>query len=104
MDEAKFRAAIAAEIWTFAKRVDGLKLADRREPEKPIIEKVALAQEMRRRADQLVREMAPPEGGLALAKVVFGNTGRVAHVERGSIPVRAPHTRRAGRLGLNLAA
>lgn len=104
MDEAKFRAAIAAEIRTFAKRVDGLKLADRRDPEKPVLEKVALAQEMRKRADQLVREMAPPEGGLVLAKVVFGTSGRVAQVERGTVAVRAPHARRAGRLGLKLAA
>ena len=104
MDEAKFRAGLAAELRAIAQKVERLPLADRRDPEKPVHEKLTLARELRARANSLVREMAPPEGGLALAKVVFGKTGCTAQVERGQLAPRTPRARRPGRIGLALAA
>ncbi|BAQ43986.1 MULTISPECIES: hypothetical protein [Methylobacterium] len=71
----------ATELRRFAGEVDALALASRVDPEKPIVDKIALADRMRARANEVMRHEDPTERGVFRAGSVFAS--------RGGRPVRA---------------
>lgn len=71
----------ATELRAFAREVDALLLASRRDPEAPIVAKVDLAKRMRERAAEVMRHDDPIERGAFTAATVFG--------KRSTRPVRA---------------
>lgn len=75
------RFCYATELRAFAREVDALALADRRDPEAPIVSKVDLAKRMRERAAEVMRHEDPAERGTFRAELVFG--------KRSTRPVRA---------------
>ena len=75
------RFCYATELRAFAREVDALALADRRDPEAPIVTKVDLAKRMRERAAEVMRHEDPAERGTFRADTNFGT--------RGARPVRA---------------
>lgn len=84
------RFEYATELRAFAREVEALSLADRRDPEAPIVAKVDLAKRMRKRAADVMRHDDPTERGVFTAAMVFGH--------RAAQPVRAERRapRRAG--------
>ena len=66
------RFCYATELRAFAREVDALTLADRRDPEAPIVSKVDLAQRMRDRAAEVMRHEDPAERGTFPVDTVFG--------------------------------
>ena len=71
----------ATELREFARQVEALVLADRRDPEAPIVSKVDLAQRMHRRASEVMRHEDPAERGTFRADTVLAS--------RKARPVRA---------------
>ncbi|GJD37374.1 hypothetical protein [Methylobacterium aerolatum] len=62
----------ATELRGFAREVEALVLADRRDPEAPIIGKVDLARRMYQRAAEVMRHDDRAERGTFRAETVFG--------------------------------
>ena len=81
----------ATELRAYAREVEALALADRRDPEAPIVSKVDLAQRMSRRADEVMRHDDPAERGMFRADTVFApRKARSVRAEiRGARRVRA---------------
>lgn len=75
------RFCYATELRAYAREVRALLLADRRDPEAPIVSKVDLAQRMELRAAEVMRHDDPTERGSFRAETVFG--------KRSARPVRA---------------
>lgn len=91
----------ATELRAFAQEVDDLMLANRRDPEKPIVSKIDLAQRMRARADEVMRRDDPVERGEFRASDVFAERpGRPARPVR----VAVLRTRAGGTITLAKAA
>lgn len=65
----------ATELRRFAGEVDALLLASRSDPERPILDKVALADRMRARAAEVMRHDDPTERGVFRAGSVFASRG-----------------------------
>lgn len=81
----------ATELRRFAGEVDALALASRVDPEKPIVDKIALADRMRARAAEVMRHDDPAERGVFRAGSVFPvRGGRAIRAEK-----RAPRQIRA---------
>ncbi len=72
----------ATELREFARQVEALALADRRDPEAPIVSKVDLAQRMHRRAAEVMRHDDPAERGTFRAETVFGPRGGRQFVQK----------------------
>lgn len=81
MTDIRKRFDYATELRTYATEVERLELANRRDPESPVLAKVDLAQRMRRRADQVMRQNDAVERGRITADTLFRPTGRVVRVE-----------------------
>ncbi|GEP00539.1 hypothetical protein [Methylobacterium haplocladii] len=97
----KRRFEYASELRTYADRVDALELADRKDPERPIVAKIALAQEMRARAAEVMRREDPAERGIIRAETVFAaRTGKPAS----PVKVTVQRPRVGGVIGLAKAA
>ncbi|WP_298967724.1 hypothetical protein [uncultured Methylobacterium sp.] len=86
------RFDFANELRAYAREVDALLLASRRDPERPIIDKAELADRMRARAAEVMRHDDPTERGVFRADLVFpARGGRAIRVE-----TRAARRIRAG--------
>lgn len=85
------RFKYADELRRFAGEVDALTLASRTDPERPIVDKLALADRMRARANEVIRHDDPAERGVFRAGSVFPSRGgRAIRAEK-----RAPRQIRA---------
>ena len=92
------RFDFASELRAFAKEVRELGLADRRDPERPIVAKIDLADRMEARAREVMRRTDPVERGEITAETLF--------TKRGLVPVAVMRNRdrKPGRITLRMAA
>ena len=92
------RFDFASELRAFAKEVRELGLADRRDPERPIVAKIDLADRMEGRARDVMCRTDPVERGEITAETLF--------TKRGPVPVAVMRNRdrKPGRITLRMAA
>ncbi len=69
------RFQYADELRRYAAEVDALALASRTDPERPIVDKIALADRMRARAAEVMRHDDPIERGVFLTGSAFASRG-----------------------------
>lgn len=98
MTDIRKRFAYATELRGYADEVDALVLASNRDPEAPVLAKVDLAQRMRRRANQVMRQDETVERGRITADTLFTPRGPVR------VDVRKARPRVPGTLAMPRAA